>query len=100
MGDQGQIRITPEQMRDRAKEYRAQAQNVNDVIKAMDTLLTNLQSEWEGKSSEAFADRFTELRPGFVSAEDLIKEIADALDATANDTEDLDNKIAGQWRGR
>lgn len=95
----GQIRITPDQMHDRAGEYRVQAQNVEDVITAMDMLLTNLQSEWEGESSTAFADRFTELRPGFVAAKELIDEIAAALDATANDIKDIDLQIAGQWRG-
>lgn len=95
----GQIRITPEQMRGRATEYRTQATNVEDVISAMDTLLEVLQSEWEGESSVAFYDRFTELRPGFVAAKNLIDEIAAALDATANDIEELDSKIAGQWRG-
>ena len=95
----GQIRITPEQMRGRATEYRTQATNVEDVINAMDGLLNALQSEWEGESSAAFADRFTELRPGFVAAKELIDEIAAALDATANDIEDLDNQIAGQFRG-
>ncbi len=95
----GQIRITPDQMRSRAGEYRTQSQNVEDVISAMDALLSNLQSEWEGESSAAFADRFTQLRPGFVSAKELIDEIATALDATANDIEELDTQIAGQWRG-
>lgn len=95
----GQIRITPDQMRDRANEYRAQAQNVEDVITQMDSLLSALQSEWEGESSRAFDDRYQELRPGFVSAKELIDEIAAALDATANDLEGLDNQIAAQWRG-
>ena len=95
----GQIRITPEQMRGRATEYRTQATNVEDVINAMDNLLNALQGEWEGESSAAFSDRFTELRPGFVAAKDLIDEIAAALDATANDIEDMDNQIARQWRG-
>ena len=95
----GQIRITPEQMRGRAGEYRTQAQCVEDVINAMDALLTTLQAEWEGESSVAFEDRFQELRPGFVAAKDLIDEIAAALDATANDVENLDSQIAGQWRG-
>lgn len=99
MAGQGQIRITPEQMRARAGEYRTQSQNVEEVISAMDKLLSNLQSEWEGESSVAFADRFAELRPGFVSAKELIEEIGNALDATANDIEDLDTNIAGQWRG-
>ena len=95
----GQIRITPDQMRGRANEYRVQAQSVEDVITQMDSLLNNLQQEWEGESSAAFSERFEELRPGFVSAKDLIDEIAAALDATANDIEELDRQIAGQYRG-
>lgn len=95
----GQIRITPDQMRSRAEEYRVQATNVEDVINAMDNLLNALQSEWEGESSAAFEERFTELRPGFVAAKELIDEIAAALDATASDIEDLDTQIAGQFRG-
>ena len=95
----GQIRITPDQMRDRANEYRTQAQNVEDVITQMDSLLNALQTEWEGESSRAFDERYQELRPGFVSAKELIDEIAAALDATANDLEDLDRQIAAQWRG-
>lgn len=95
----GQIRITPEQMRGRASEYRVEAGNVEGVISKMDTLLSNLQSEWEGASSESYAARYQELRPSFVKAQDLINEIATALDATANSIEELDTSIAGQWRG-
>ena len=43
-----QIRITPDQMRERANQYRAEADTVNGVINKMDSLLQQLQSEWEG----------------------------------------------------
>ena len=94
-----QIRITPDQMRNRANEYRAEADKVNGVITNMDTLLTNLQSEWEGASSESYAARYQELKPGFLKAEELIREIAKALDATANIVEETDSSIASQFRG-
>lgn len=93
------IRISPDQMRGRAGEYRTQAEAVESVITQLDSLLSALQDEWEGESSNAFAEKFAELRPGFVSAKELIDEIATALDSTANDLEDLDNQIAGQYRG-
>lgn len=64
----------------------------------MDTLLTNLQTEWEGASSEAYADKFAELRPGFEEAEKLIRDIAEALDKTAVIIEDADSDIAKQFR--
>ena len=88
------IRITPVQMRSRANEYRTQAQTVQDVISRMDTLLRELQGEWEGASSQAYAARFAELRPGFVRAKELIDEIARALDATATALEETDAQLA------
>ena len=37
-----QIRITPDQMRERATQYRAEADTVNGVIGKMDSLLQQL----------------------------------------------------------
>ena len=93
-----QIRITPDQMRTRANEYRTEAENVNGVIGKMDSLLSQLQGEWEGEASRSYAERYTELRPGFVKAEELIQEIARALDSTANILENTDQDIANQFR--
>lgn len=38
------------------------------------------------------------LKPGFKKAEELIREIASALDATAKNVEETDNNIASQFR--
>ena len=95
----GQIRITPDQMRSRAGEYRQQQDQVGEVISRMDSLLSQLQGEWEGSASQAYAERFGELRPGFVKAQELIGEIAQALDATAQSLEETDASIAAQFRG-
>lgn len=94
-----QIRMTPDTMRQRANEYRSEADQVNDVISKMDNLLSQLQSEWEGASSQAYADRYNELKPGFQKAEELIREIAQALDSTAQIVEETDADIASQFRG-
>lgn len=94
----GQIRITPDQMRSRAGEYRAEAENVGGVIARMDQLLAALQDEWEGSAATAYAGRFSELRPSFVKAQDLIDEIALSLDATALSLEETDASIASQYQ--
>ncbi len=72
---------------------------MHDVITSMDTLLTNLQSEWEGAASESYAARYSELKPSFEKAETLIREIAASLDSTANIVEQTDNDIASQFKG-
>lgn len=94
-----QIRITPDQMRERANQYRGEADTVNGVINKMDSLLGQLQAEWEGAASESYAARYQELKPGFMKAEELIREIATALDATARIVEETDTDIANQFRG-
>lgn len=94
----GQIRISPAQMNERAAQYRREADLVNEVIARMDRLLTTLQGEWEGAASEAYAARFQELRPGFIKAEELIREIAAALDAAARSLADTDVSVAGRFR--
>ena len=94
-----QIRITPDQMRERANQYRVEADTVNGVISKMDALLQQLQSEWEGAAIESYAARYQEVKPGFMKAEELIREIAAALDSTAKIVEETDVNIANQFRG-
>lgn len=94
-----QIRMTPEIMRTRASEYLVQAENLQAIIGNMDRLLTTLQGEWEGHASEAYAQRFAQLRPGFIQTRELIDEIAAALKSTADIVEETDNSIASRFRG-
>lgn len=93
----GQIRMTPDTMRTRAGEYRTEAENVQGVIEKMDSLLDTLLTEWEGAASEAYANKFNELRPSFVAAKDLIDDIAVALEKTAEAVESTDSQIASQF---
>lgn len=94
-----QIRISPDVMRGRANEYRREAEAVSGVIGRMDALLQQLQSEWEGNASESYAARYQELKPGFMKAEELIREIAQSLDSTARIVEETDANIANQYKG-
>ena len=93
----GQIRMTPDIMRERAGEYRTEADNVQSVIDKMDRLLETLLTEWEGSASEAYANKFAELRPSFVKGKELIDDIAAALDKTAEAVESTDTQIANQF---
>lgn len=93
-----QIRITPDTMRTRAGEYAAQAEAIQNVIGKLDTLLKNLQNEWEGDASRAYAAKFNELRPGFVKAKNLVDEISAALRKSAEIVEQTDRNIASQFK--
>ena len=86
-----QLRVTPEQLRSRATEYRAQGEQVQEVITKLDSLINTLESEWEGVSASRYISQYSDLRPSFVSMQQLITELASALDQEANKFEAADN---------
>jgi WXG100 family type VII secretion target len=92
----GQIRMTPEQMRARAREFGVQGERTQEVINNMDRLLNMLQEEWEGEASRSFKAKFEELRPGFVKTRELIEDINKVLTDTARITEETDRSLASQ----
>lgn len=94
----GTIRITPSEMRERANAYAQKGSEFNDIIGDMGNLLTQLQQEWEGSASVAFADKFNELKPSFIATKELIDEIARTLSSTAQALEEVDSQLAGQIR--
>ena len=91
------IRMSPETMRTRSQQYRQEAETVGNTIKTMDNLMQMLQEEWDGDSSVAYIQKCEELRPGFTKAEELINEIAAALDSSAYALEAADNGIASKF---
>ena len=93
----GQIRMTPEQMRMRANEVRNEGDTFEGVINKMQNIINELQTEWEGQASRAFAQQFDNLKPAFNDMRQLIADIGAQLDATANAVEQLDADIASKF---
>lgn len=94
----GQIRMTPEKMRQRSREANIQANNMQELINAMGTLLTTLQGEWEGEAMRGYEDRYNKIKPVLTNAKDLLDEISANLSKTAQIVEETDQNIASQFR--
>ncbi len=88
-----QIRMTPETMRQRAGETDTQAQNMQDLISKMDSLLNTLKGEWEGDAMRGYEDRYNKIKPVLNNARELLVEIATNLRATAQIVEETDQRI-------
>lgn len=85
-----ELRVTPEQLRERAKEYRDQSQAMEAITKKLDGLISILEREWEGVSAERYREQYADLRPSFISMTGLIAELASKLDKKASDYEAAD----------
>ena len=93
----GQIRMTPDQMRQRANEFRTEGDNTEQVISKMQSLINNLMQEWEGQASMKFNDQFEQLKPSFQKMRELISDIGSQLDQTAQAVEQMDQDIASKF---
>lgn len=92
------LRISPDQMRDRASAFNNHATTLEGVIADMDRLLQSLQEEWEGEASSSFAARYQELKPNFIKTKELIAEIASTLSGVASSSEQFDSEMASHIR--
>lgn len=90
------ISVTPDELRDKADEFRTNMEEQTDIIKDSKSLLDELVDDgFEGSTSDAFIAKFDELEPDLIAAAELLGEIADALDQAADNFEDLDEEMAG-----
>lgn len=90
----GQIRISPEQMLQRAADFRNRGADFEATIGQMQTLVNQLDSEWEGAGKESYLTRWYDLKDNsFAKARQLIEEIAVALTKTAEYYANADQSV-------
>jgi WXG100 family type VII secretion target len=89
--------MSPDQMRQRAGEFRREGDSVEQAIGKMQGLIGTLRSEWEGQAAQKFDEQFQQLKPSFQKMRDLITDVSAQLDQTANAVERMDQDIAGKF---
>lgn len=94
-----QIQMKPSDMKKGARKALATKKTLDEqVIKSMDALLNELQSQWKGDSMEGYKARYKKIRSALNNAGDLLKEIHDNLNTTAQIMEETDTRISNQYR--
>jgi WXG100 family type VII secretion target len=93
----GQIRMTPDQMRIRSGDVARERDKFEDLIRKMQGIINELQTEWEGEASRSFAAQFDALKPSFESKKQLLDDISMQLAQTADSVEQLDKDIASKF---
>lgn len=89
------ISVSPDELRDKADEFRTNMDEQLDIISDSKSLLDQLVDDgFEGATSDAFIAKFEELEPALKEAAELLGEIGDALDQAADNFEELDAEMA------
>ncbi|MDR1564215.1 MAG: WXG100 family type VII secretion target [Oscillospiraceae bacterium] len=93
-----QIKLSPDEMRIRARDYHSEAAKLGETIKQSERMLRSLQGEWEGAASLSYSERFAQLKPSLVATCELLQETARGLESTAKLIEETDRDIANRFK--
>ena len=90
----GQIRVSTETLRSRAREYGKAANDIRVILNNLQRLQDTLRSEWEGAAFQGFDQQFLELKPKVENFADLMQQINTQLDKTAQAMQQNDQDLS------
>lgn len=95
----GIIRLNEEGLNRASSELKTQSNDLGQLISRSQNTINSLPDSWEGAAAESFIQQFAELKPGLEKAQELLNTIAIQIDQTLAAAQELDDNIAGQYRG-
>ncbi|WP_167630581.1 WXG100 family type VII secretion target [Listeria valentina] len=90
----GQIRMSPAELRDRAKTYGTSARDIEQMLQRLSQTQEQLRSEWEGQAFVKFDDQFNQLKPKVTEFANLMDQIEQQLQKTATAVEEQDQQLS------
>ncbi len=92
------MRLTPEQVRARAAEYKTKAEEVQDVIDYLTQVMARLRDDFDADSAMAFEEKYLELKPGLETGQRNISWMSNACTVMADTFETTDRELASTVR--
>ncbi|MEB3025553.1 MULTISPECIES: WXG100 family type VII secretion target [unclassified Parvimonas] len=90
----GQIRVSPETLQMRAREYGKASNDITTILNNLQRLQDMLRSEWEGQAFQGFDNQFNELKPKVQNFAELMQQINNQLDKTAQAMQQNDQALS------
>ncbi len=93
---QGQLKVTPEELRAASSEFAAADSKVTNITSEMMALVTSLTSSWEGEASQAYINRFRTLEDSMQKIHNKILEHTNDLEEMARVYSETEGSLEGQ----
>lgn len=91
-----QISVSPAELRTRGTKFISGGQQIESVIKALNSEANALQSIWKGDAQAKFDAKYKELSPKMKEFTELVDSIGKQLKSVADAMEKSDQDIARQ----
>ena len=93
----GQIKVSPETLQTRAREYSKASNEVNGILSNLSALQQTLAAEWEGQAFQGFDRQFNELKPKVKELAELLEQINVQLVGAARAMEEHDQALSQKF---
>lgn len=89
---EGQIKVTPEELRTASSEFAAADSKVTNLTGEMMSLVKSLTSQYEGEASQAYINNFSKLEDDMAQIHAKIQEHTQDLDEMARVFDEVEKK--------
>ena len=93
----GQIRVSPEVLQSRAREYGRASEDINTILSNLQRLQDTLRGEWGGQAFQGFDRQFNELKPKVKEFAELLEQINVQLVGAARAMEEHDQALSQKF---
>ena len=94
------ITITPSELRDASSQFNTKADEIEQILNDLKSLVDNLESTWDGAAQDQFFIMYDEMHPELAKiAEEVLPGIANTLTSIADTLEETDEQIASSLQG-
>lgn len=91
-----QIKLEYAELINKANQLSNQEETFGECINQMQRIIGELQSGWEGRAADAYAEQFSALLPSFEQTKSLINSIQNQIRQTVQEMQTTDEELASR----
>ena len=99
MAEAGRIKLTPEELRELARDFVTRAGETRDLLQLLLDMVTRIGDTWDGAANNKFFGQYTDLQPHMQRFPEALDGIAATLDHVALTLEQTDQELASSMAG-
>lgn len=93
----GAISVTPEQLKSQAKVYQQASSQIQDAIRKVNSMNTQIGQEWKGQAFKSYLEQYNQLEGNVKKMEELLISINSQLTKYADTVAQRDQQDAGSF---
>ena len=78
------LRVTPDVLKGRAAEYANHRDSLGETISQLDTLMSNLESEWDGEAMTEYRETYRILKDQLQKGQSFLGAVSVNINASAD----------------